>query len=227
MEPLIETDQTKLKEALENGKGNRRDLATTLKLSIMSCLPPSIASSLKIEPNVALVDYFMAVEKSLHPIPWINTANVDFLDLAPTLVSDKRVEKKERLRLRALKIAENDINAIFKECERQITAITTNAKMKGETYKQTEPISFVWIKDEDRNGVLCTSIDGQSGKIYSIATDVPSNMRQNRQDTLFKSVVAELLRETFETSPMSVSTSRIEFAYHQVGQRIAMFIRVQ
>ena len=211
-------NQAKLREAVETGDTNPWDMTTILKAIIHQLLPPLMRDTVMIEANVELIGYYMAVEKSISPIPWINTANAIFLSISPKMVSSAKTVAKERLKFAKAGFPVNEkFDAVISSVKEQVASL----KARNE-YNPSDPISFWWIKEEDDHGVLVTPVDGQYSNIYSIATDLPLNREPLDQQLYIKSVFSLLLKEL----PLGPQTRRIQYAYFIEGQRIAFFARL-
>jgi len=214
--------EAKLRESIEKNDVNQQDMCAILKYSLMDLLPPHLQQS--IDPNPELIDFYMAVEKTLQPIPWIDTKNVVFLSISPKVVTSNKTVQKERAKFMKHGFPESEFEEVLKACRTEISTRVSQAKASGKEYTQMEPILFCWVKEEDIPGVLITDIDAQYSKIYSISTDMPFNKDQRTQNTYYKTVVSLLLKEL---PPFKFYTDRLEFAYFIQGPRLAIFMRIK
>jgi len=210
-------DETRLREAVEKGEANMRDMTSIIKSSLQDMLPPHFHGMLQATPS--LIDTYLTVEKSISPIPWIDTRNVVFLELSPKIVSSQKTVAKERLKFSKAGFPSAEFDDVLKAAKSEVKARV----LKDKSYTQKESIIFCWIKPEDDHGVLCTEMDHQYAKIYSISTDMPFTASQRQQNTYYKSVLSLLLKEV----PIHMHTRRIQFAYLIEGQRLALFLSVQ
>lgn len=215
--------QEKVSEAIANGNVNMKDMTAIIKACIMDLVPVELQGLVSVEANTELLDYYMAVEKSINPIPWINTEKVLFLEMPPKVLTSPKAVNKERIKLRKGGFPEGEFAEVMSACHSQVEAHRVRAKAVGEVYKQTEPIVFCYLPEEEANrGVLVTEIDGQYSKIYSNCTCMPFNKSQRLQNLYVKTIVERLLREM----PLGPHTRRIQYAFLIEEPRIAFFARL-
>lgn len=217
------TDQNLVKEAIEKGNVNEKDLTTTIKASIKDLLPEALQGQVTIEPNSVLLDYYMAVEKSILPVPWINTSKAVFLELPANVITSNKTVNKERVKFRkATGLPDSEFEEVIHACRTQVTYYEAKAKSMGGLYKQAVPFVFCLLQEEDRNvGARLTPIDGRADYIYSNCCDMPFNKSQRQQNVFYKTVVSLLLKEM----KLTEFTTRIEFAFLLEGPRLAIFAR--
>ena len=214
------TDQAKLEQAIHDGKVDDRNMTEALNACIKDLIG---ASNIEISPNAELVDLYLAVEKNVTPIPWIDTSKCPLLEINKKILTSQKTKNQERLKLAKIKFPEEEISAVLDSCKQQYEMYVATAKKKGEQYVQKENFLLSWIKPEEDHGCLVTEIDGHYNHIYSIATDIPTNMNQRYRESHFKSITALLLNAL----PVNILTRRLDFAYLIVRERLCIFVRLQ
>lgn len=214
------TDDSKVADAIKEGRVDERNMTETLDLCIQALVG---RSNMLVQPNAELIDLYLAVEKTVSPIPWIDTSKCVFLEINKKILTSQKTIGRERLKMAKIHFPSQEINDVLLSCRNQYDIHVEMAKKKGQVYVQKEDFLLSWIKPELDNGCLVTEIDGQYNHIYSIATDIPTNMSQRYRESHFKSVVALLLNAL----PVSILTPRLEFAYLIVKERLCIFFRLQ